>query len=320
MERHKKSNSNLDPYSIMKEKLGLPDKRPISSDKSRKIYPSSYQGNQTTFTNGLGGPANLNVFKNEPIFLILSGPSLTSLNLEEINRVGAMSFGVNNSWHTFKPNFWTCADTPNRFLYSRWLDPKIMKLVPGPLKGLRLRKQVGNTLVESDKTPLSCPNVFFYQRNLQFNPNLFLREKTVNWGGHSKKKDVVDVKGARSVMLSAIKLCYVLGFRTIYLCGADFNMEEGQQNYAFEQSRTNSAIKGNNNSYKANIKRLKSLEAVFNKGGLKIFNCNPKSRLDAFPFISFGEAITKCESRLIPLESSKGWYDKEAKKMKVKRK
>jgi len=303
---------------MMKEKLGLKD-RPFSSRVSSNVRVPHRQGH-VTFLNSFGAEANLSVFKDQPIFLVLSGPSLNSHNLEEINRVNAMSFGVNNSWHVFKPNFWTCADNPDRFLYSRWVDPNVMKLVPSALKKMSLRKQVGNKLEEAGKTPKDCPNVFFYERNLSFNPSLFLKEKTINWGGESKKRDSIGIKGSRSVMLSAIKLCFVLGFRTIYLCGADFNMEEGTQNYAFEQDRTDSAIKGNNNSYKGNIKRLKSLKTKFDESGLKVFNCNPRSRLDAFPFISFEEAIAECEKGLIPLESSKGWYDKEDKKMKVKRK
>tara|TARA_R100001594_G_scaffold59170_1_gene93105 strand:- start:242 stop:1186 length:945 start_codon:yes stop_codon:yes gene_type:complete len=311
-----KKHSNLDPRSILIER-GI---KKASGNVRRSKNQSSHQRGGIEFNTPQGSRSNLDVFNGSSIFLISSGPSLNDLNLEEINRVGAMSLGVNNSWHVFKPRFWTCADTPDRFLFSRWVDPGITKLVPSSLKGLKLREQVGNELVESEKRTCDCPNVFYYRRNLDFNPSSFLTERTVNWGGHTKVKDSMGIAGARSVLFSALKLCYSLGFRTVYLCGVDFEMNHGAQNYAFEQERTKSAVKGNNNSYKANIKRLKSLRPVFDQAGFQVFNCNPRSRLDAFSFISFDEAIHKCEENLIPLESSKGWYDKVDKKIKVKRK
>mgnify|MGYP003111278209 FL=1 len=262
-----------------------------------------------------------NQFKGQPLFLILSGPSLNNLDLNEITRVGALSFGVNNSWSIFKPFFWTCADNPNRFLYSRWKDPNVLKFCPLPHKGGKLRTKEGDHFLKSEETPEDCPNVLFYPRNLYFDPCLFLKQSTVNWGGDSKKRDALGFKGARSVMFSALRIAHILGFSDIYLCGADFNMEQGKQNYAFEQDRDEGAVKGNNNSYKTNSKRLESLKEVLLRAGTKVWNCSPTSNLDAFPFLPFSQAIKACENLVPKQESSLGWYDKVKKKsqLKVKR-
>jgi len=264
-----------------------------------------------------------NLFLNQPIFLILSGPSLNLLDLGRINEVGAMSFGVNNSWSVFKPSFWTCADHPNRFLYSRWKDPSVVKFCPLPLKNSKLRRKEGEKLATVQDSPSSCPNVFFYPRNLRFDPRSFLQQNSVNWGSESKERDALGYTGARSVMFSALRICHLLGFRRIYLCGADFKMEAGQQNYAFPQSRDAGAIKGNNSSYKTNSKRLKSLNEVLIQSGTKVWNCSPTSQLDAFPYLPFGQAIENCKDLIPEQESSLGWYDKKKEtktKLAVKRK
>ncbi len=81
--------------------------------------------------------------------------------------------------------------------------------------------------------------------------------------------------------------------RNIYLLGADFEMKEGEQNYSFVQDRKGSSISGNNSSYKKMNNRFKLLRNSFDKHGLKVYNCNKKSRLDAFEFLDYEEALKR---------------------------
>lgn len=253
------------------------------------------------------------LFKDRPIFLVSSGPSLQLMNLDRIREVQAMSFGINNSWSIFKPDIWTCADSPDRFLYSCWKDAQILKLVPSGLRNKNLRFKKDEDFYVSEEKPLDCPNVLYYSRNLDFNHRTFLDENTVNWGCTGDKAGSLGHKGARSVFLSALKLCYVLGFRTVYLCGVDFKMNEGVQNYAFPQERSLSSVKGNNVSYNVNSKRLEELNKLFLRNNYRVFNCNPSSHLKAFPFLSFDEAIQRCSEEIVEFEGSKGWYNVETK-------
>ena len=306
-------NFNLDPQAFLTNPKLMPRRASRAKGVNQKDLGEMMFS--TTSSNRL---SLSNLFLDQPIFLILSGPSLNLLDLNQITSVGAMSFGVNNSWSIFKPSLWTCADHPNRFLYSRWRDPSVMKFCPLPLKNSKLRRKEGDKLVTVQESPGSCPNVFFYPRNLRFDPNTFLLQNSVNWGAESKEKDALGHQGARSVMFSALRISYLLGFRNIYLCGADFKMEEGKQNYAFPQSRDLGAIKGNNSSYKTNSKRLKSLNEVLINSGTRVWNCSPTSQLDAFPYLPFDQAIDNCRGLIPDQESSLGWYDKKKKKDKTK--
>ena len=252
------------------------------------------------------------LYKGYPLFLCLSGPSLATFELQKIKEVKALSFGVNNSWSVWRPDFWTHADGPEKFLRSRWKDPSIMKFVPAPLRNGKLRtKDPKGEFVELDETPQNCPGVVYYPRNLYFHHETYLDESSVNWGCGGKDRCSVGIKGARSCMLAALRLSYILGFRKIYLLGADFNMEEGQQNYAFKQHRHKGSIRGNNGTYKALRKRFKAMLPLFKEKGLKIYNCNLNSKLDVFPFITFEKAIEECRNFVPPSEDTMGWYDKE---------
>ena len=124
-----------------------------------------------------------------------------------------------------------------------------------------------------------CPNVAGYRRNEKYHAPRWLNEETINWGNHGKWG------GGRSVLLASLRILYVLGFRKVYLLGADFDMSETKR-YHFEEGRTPSSIKGNMSTYAKLQAWLTELQPHFLKAGYVVKNCNEKSRLTAFPFIS----------------------------------
>tara|TARA_R100000664_G_C2728487_1_gene119725 strand:- start:203 stop:1141 length:939 start_codon:yes stop_codon:yes gene_type:complete len=253
-------------------------------------------------------------FLGLPIFLILSGPSLVknkkvSQSLEDIKSLGAFSLGVNNSWSIFKPTFWTCADGPNKFLSSGWLDPRIIKFVPKGKEDQKIRKKENGKFIDTPIRTRDCPNVLFYPRNTDFDSEFFLTEGSVNWGQTSKRPCSVGYRGSRSVMLSAIRLCYHLGFRSIYLLGCDFQMKRGQQNYAFKQERSKSSVNGNNRTYDILNDRFDALKPIFEKKALSVYNCNPESGLKSFPYADPLQGIEQFKKFIPPKEDTYGWYD-----------
>lgn len=234
------------------------------------------------------------MYKNGHAFLIASGPSFNDLNKEPLKF--CYTACVNNSPKAcmpyFRPRMWTCVDGADKFLYTIWADPNIMKIVPD--------SHVGKPLWNSDLnepfgkyTVSDMPNVLYYPRNNKFNSETFLTEPTFNWGNSEKIKDANGVGGKRSVFLPAIKLLYVLGFRHIYLLGVDFNMESGAQNYSFAQDRKESSVKGNNATYKQLQYRFELLRPVFEKAGLQVYNCNRESHLTAFDHMPYNEALDR---------------------------
>ncbi|MFO0081170.1 MAG: hypothetical protein ACK55O_00955, partial [Phycisphaerales bacterium] len=69
-------------------------------------------------------------YRGRSAFLILSGPSLTQIDLSALNKRGVVTMAVNNAWAVHRPTLWTCVDDPGRFIDTGWKDPGILKFVP----------------------------------------------------------------------------------------------------------------------------------------------------------------------------------------------
>ncbi|MEE8584540.1 MAG: hypothetical protein V3T83_06770 [Acidobacteriota bacterium] len=254
-------------------------------------------------------------FKGKSAFLVLCGPSLEALDLNELRRPGIVTMGVNNIWSLFRPMLWTGVDRPGNFLDTGWKDASVIKLVPlGHLlrkndKRLRVKRRDG-TLHPSKLWVSDMPSCLYYRRNEKFNPDTYLDEPSVNWGCHAKVTDPLGYRGCRSVMLAAVRLLYYLGIRRLYLVGADFKMEKGGPNYAFPQSRTASSVSGNNRTFKALNARFDALRPHFERRGFHVCNCLKGSGLQSFPHVPFAEAVARASKEASKAVSTDGWYDK----------
>ena len=238
-------------------------------------------------------PLSLNgVFHNCATFLCCAGPSLASADQQRLYRRGILTCAVNNAVSVLRPNLWVIYDHPSRFVEAAFRDPGILKFLPKPhLQGnLRHRNESG-VLVDSKLQAKDCPCVFGYEHNNAFNEAVWLDEASINCGQVDSEHDVQGVSGGRSVMLAALKLLYVLGVRTVFLLGCDFNMSSTKTNYAFDHTCSRSYIRMNNRAYRLLSNRLSRLKPYFDEAGYQVFNCTPGSQLDVFPFLSLEDAI-----------------------------
>ena len=237
-------------------------------------------------------PLSLNgVFHNCATFLCCAGPSLASADQQRLYRRGILTCAVNNAVSVLRPNLWVIYDHPNRFIEAAFRDPAILKFLPKPhLDGyLRTRNDTGQ-LVDAHLQAKDCPAVFGYEHNNAFNESIWLTEASINCGHVDSDEDVQGVSGGRSVMLAALKLLYVLGVRTVFLLGCDFNMSASKTNYAFDHACSRSYIRMNNRAYRLLSNRLSRLKPYFDEAGYQVFNCTPGSQLDVFPILSLEEA------------------------------
>jgi len=238
-------------------------------------------------------------YRGHSAFLICNGPSFVQLNHALLNKPGVMTFGINNGPKTFRPNFWTCVDDPVRFLKSIWLDPRITKFVPQA----HFEKPIfDNEKWEVMKTKVGeCPNVIGYRRNEKFMAERFLFEDTLNWGNHK------DYGGGRSVMLPAIRILFLLGFRRVYLLGCDMKMSQ-TYTYHFDEQRSKGAVSCNMSTYdRLKSEYLPALKPVFDAEGFEVYNCNPESELKVFPFMSFADAIEEATHSLGDVPNERVW-------------
>lgn len=224
----------------------------------------------------------IDLYRGKSVFLILNGPSFSNIDHEALRAPGIVTFGINNGAHLFRPNLWTSVDDPTRFIESIWADPGIMKFVPMA----HFQKPIWNSSGEKvSKTIVAdFPNVIGFRRNEQFIASQWLNEDTINWGNHGARG------GGRSVMLSALKICFLLGFRKVYLLGCDFRMDK-EHKYWFPEERSANAVKNNTNTYQSLKGFFTELIPYFKEAKFEVFNCTEGSRLDVFPHVDLKTAI-----------------------------
>ncbi|MDP1591144.1 MAG: hypothetical protein Q8M07_25540, partial [Prosthecobacter sp.] len=251
-------------------------------------------------------------------FLMANGPSVGLLDLNPLHRRWVMT--LNNGARTFRGNANCTVDEPSRFSLSMWLDPTILKFAPMS----HFEKSLwDNRLVHTDqgwvqrweasKLKLGdCPNVAGYRRNEKFHAPRWLNEETVNWGNHGKWG------GGRSVLLASLRILHLLGFRNVYLLGVDFDMSASKR-YHFEEGRTPHAVKGNMSTYAKLQQWFTELQPQFKKAGFKLLNGNLESRLTAFPFLPFDEALAASGAQIgdHTREKTEGMYTRAAEQKKA---
>lgn len=258
-----------------------------------------------------------NLYANESLFLLCSGPSLAGVDHELLDQPGIITMGVNNSPSIFRPNLWVHVDPAQKFLQSVWDDPAILKFSPR----IRQNMHVDYAAEELNQAGSGTETRYFgapivnYKLRTGFQAESFLYEDQVCFGNSGKDG------GARSVLLAAIKIAYLLGFRNIYLLGADFKMEEGKQNYAFEQDRSAGSVRGNNRTYRILQERFGELKPFLQAENFNIYNCTEASELKSFPYLSLENAVKKvlCRFSDPDEEVTFGRYDPKKKKGKRRR-
>ncbi len=245
-----------------------------------------------------GGTMDLaDLYRGQTLFLVLNGSSLKEFDWDKLKRPGICSFGVNNGAHGFRPQFWTCVDDPTRFMESIWRDPGILKFVPQAHFDKPVWDAEKDTL--SSRTVRDFPNVLGYRRNERFQAEQWLHEDTINWGNHAQ------YGGGRPVMLAALRIAYLLGFRRINLLGCDFQMDE-KRRYWFDEERTPNSIRNNTNSYRILTGYFEQLKPLFDRVGFQVFNCNPDSQLKVFPVADLDTALREAE--VSTTASTRGMY------------
>lgn len=250
-----------------------------------------------------------NFYAGRSAFLILSGPSLNLLDLDALRRPGVLTMGVNNSWAVFRPHLWTCVDHPRRFIDTGWKDARILKFAPASLHGLPLGVQGEDGSIRNSAFKAGqMPSTLFYKRTNGFDHTRFLRGESVMWGCGNKQTDTLGITGKRSVMLVALRLLHHLGVKTVYLLGCDFAMSE-ERRYAFDETRTEKAIRNNNGLYEGLSRRFEALRPHFDAEGFRVVNCSPGSRLDAFERMDYADAVAQASAECSKPVSTRGWYE-----------
>jgi hypothetical protein len=198
--------------------------------------------------------------------LICGGPSFGSVDHSLIRDSGLLSMTLNNGVMTFRSDLWLGVDSPGRFDRTIWKDSGITKFVPIKYSSHR-RVRKGANIVLYQRSPPWCTEQVFAPGN------------TIDWSNGRGS-------GYRTSMIDAIRVLFLLGLRTVYLFGADFHQSR-DYGYHHPAPGYRRKITGNNRIYGNLSKRFALMRPVLEAAGLRIYNCNKDSHLDAFEKCDF---------------------------------
>jgi hypothetical protein len=271
-----------------------------------------------------GHPVHLaDLYYGAQAFLVLGGPSLRTMPLEQLAQRGVLVISTNNCPaclpRGIRPHIWIHTDPPHKFHDSIWRDPSIIKFTPikewNPgrkgKKNLRHRDASGELVRIHDLPSRDCPGVFGYVRNSGLDTANFLTEASINRGNdrqHSEGDGANGMQKGINTMYSAIRLAFYLGVRTLYLLGADFHMTPDSP-YSFDQGKGDAGVRGNNGAYMAMCLNFDKLQVEFLKHKFYVYNCTPGSHLWSFPDLPFEEAIRRATEHFEETLDCRGWYD-----------
>ena len=226
-------------------------------------------------------------YRGTGAFLIGAGPSFAVVDKARLGRVWAMT--LNNACASWRGQGNCTVDEPSRFSLSMWLDPTVQKFVPmghfeKPLWDNRLLREEGasehSLRQQWEQAAMKlgdCPNVIGYRRNEKFHAPRFLYEETVNWGNHKK------YGGGRSVLLAALRILFLLGFRRVYLLGGGFRDDAGA-----EVSLPRGTVGGGDPEQPAHLRAAPAMAwrgtAVFSAGKICGQKLQPREQADGIPF------------------------------------
>jgi hypothetical protein len=257
-----------------------------------------------------GRPIGLqNIYLDATLFMVLSGPSLRTLDLTLLNQRGVTTMGVNNSPCMVRTKLWTYGDESLKFHSAIFRDPDILKFVPEPKLTDRVREKIKGRFRTTGQQVNTMPGVVGIYRNSDFRPDQWLWEPTFNWGNGEEYAARNGLPSTLSTMIQAMKLAFYLGFRKVHLLGCDFTMLPGRP-YAFDQAKSAGAAASNNRSYRSIDMLFHTLVPHFREARFQVYNCNPKSGLTAFPKASYEEAIREATKGCQGIEDTAGWYEK----------
>lgn len=292
---------NLDTYKPMSTEVL--QKRCDKIWTERALLPA-----RSPMVTRFGEPTSLeNMYLNGSVFLVLSGPSLNTLDLTQLQQRGICTMAVNNAGCVVRPNIWTYGDSTCKFHEALFRDPAVLKILPKPRMGDKIRSQQGGMFHQTDDQVVSLPGVVCIERNSDFDPTTWLHSETINWGCGKECSEKTGYPRVLSTFIQAMRLCYYLGFRKVFLLGCDFNMKPGNV-YAFPQFKAQGACNSNNSSYAALTWIFLQLRPYFKEAGFEVFNCNPESYLDVFPILSYDDALKMALSGFPKEIQTADWY------------
>lgn len=294
--------------------------------------PLTFYDSQGTITTGLK-----DMWRGCAGFLVGGGPSVNEVDYMRLADRGVCSLGINGIAAKVPVKAFTHSDPPEKFPLELFADPAMFKIVPKRklTRGETRRRLPDGSLEYTGKHVLDYPNVWGYEDRGWFTPESFLTDPAASYGNNNKG---VEKTGRPKIIFTfflGLRLMHALGVRRVYLLGVDFFMDPNKGvdgNYAFADERFDKldeaearrqslgVVDGNNAHYSLANQMLLELRPYLDAAGFEVFNTNELSRLRAFDYVPFDEALEDCRNGIAPGPiDTAGYYTKNPKPPRLSR-
>lgn len=217
-------------------------------------------------------------FSGERCFIVATGPSLT---IDDLNLISnEITFGMNSivklyNQITWRPTFYGIQDS---LVYEK---------LENTIKNEYINSTnvfVGSNLAEQFDIPSNY---------IQFPFDNYYHEAERDIGKYfAKFSDDASsiVYDGYSITYSLIEIAVYMGFKEIYLLGADCNYPKGEKNHFVESGFVDKNAASNPIRMRVGYKKAKEYA---DSNGIKIINCTRGGMLEVFPRMSLEEVLGK---------------------------
>ena len=211
------------------------------------------------------------------LFLVGGSPTLKDEPLELLQERGVVTMAVNNAAEIVYPTMWVGGDRPECYSLRILQDPSILKFV----NSMRMEDLVEGVPWRS------LPGTLVYE---------CAPWERYNFGNFLDRGP--DFVWWNNTFFIALQMAWRLGFRRVYLVGAEFRIDTDHQ-YAWPTVLKPEELVANSALYEKSVTWMASLQRLFARHGLAVKNCCEKSALrPRWGFVSLEEAVAE-ETRLI---------------------
>lgn len=217
-----------------------------------------------------------NLHKNEKCFIVATGPSLTTEDLEKLREKKVLCISMNSIYHIFDKTDWRpdyyAADDYRELEESQ---NKIEKLLKG-------KKFIGDTSEKFWKKSYG-EDIYCYHKCYEY-----YRNRLPKFSDDFSKRSYT---GA-TVTYTCMQLAVYMGFKEIYLLGVDFSYNGEDKNSYYKHFYEEKKLESRGFEQQVRLAYM-SAEKYTREHGIKIYNATRGGKLEIFERIDFDKCLEK---------------------------
>lgn len=251
---------NNDDFNITK---GIPH---ISCDSLNKKFYSKWENNLRKFRNK---------HENERVFIIATGPSIQSKDLDQLSYYHEKTISMNSIYYIFEKTKWR----PDYYIISDGLAMREYEL-----------NKFNSGAFDNTVKIFSDNYLKFWTNNLDNSYHCFRQEQDINNLRFSEDFSKV-VHSGMTVVYTCLQWAVYLGFKEIYLLGCDFNFSknfDSPNDHFYQQVEPHYTF-----DYETVHKSYEKAKLYANAHGIMIYNATRGGMLEVFPRVNFDDLFNQ---------------------------